>query len=179
MAHLIRRGRIETANWPLLDEQGLHDLVRQGASHAAVPSNDTIDGVLLPYPLWEAEGAAICASLGIEVGAWVREEDDLASIAERTADLTLIAVHFPRFTHGRGYSIARLLRGRYGYTGELRAIGDVLRDQMFYLSRVGFDAFELRADQDPQQALHALRDFSEVYQASADRPVPLFRRRVA
>lgn len=179
MAHLIRHGRIETANWPLLDEQGLRDLVRQGTSGAAASPGAAIDGVLLPYPLWVAEGAAVCAALGVDVGAWIREEEDLASLADRMTELTIAAVQFPRFTNGRGYSIARLLRGRYGYTGELRAIGDILRDQMFYLSRVGFDAFELRADQDPEQALRALHDFSETYQASADCPVPLFRRRVA
>lgn len=179
MAHLIRRGRIETANWPLLDEQGLRDLVRRGTADPTARSHTRVDGVLLPFSLWEAEGAAVCAALGLDVGAWVREEDDLARLADRKADLGIVAVHFPRFTHGRGYSIARLLRGRYGYTGELRAIGDVLRDQMFYLARVGFDAFELRADQDPEQSLRALQDFSEAYQASSDRPAPLFRRRVA
>lgn len=178
MAHLIRRGRIETANWSLLDDQGLRDLVRHGAPGAHDQSSARIDGVLLPYPMWEAEGAAICASLGIEVGAWIREEDDLARLDARMADLTIVAIHFPRFTHGRGYSIARLLRGRYGYRGELRAIGDILRDQMFYLARVGFDAFELRADQDPDLALRALHDFSEAYQTSSDRAA-LFRRRVA
>jgi len=80
---------------------------------------------------------------------------------------------------GRGYSIARLLRERYGWRGELRAIGDVLRDQLFYLTRCGFDAFELRAGQDAQAALTALADFSEAYQSSVERPQPLFRRRVA
>ena len=86
-------------------------------------------------------------------------------------------VNFPQFTDGRGYSIARLLRERYGWRGELRAIGDVLRDQLFYLSRCGFDAFALRDDQDPHAALTAFDDFSEAYQASVERPQPLFRRR--
>jgi uncharacterized protein (DUF934 family) len=88
-------------------------------------------------------------------------------------------VHFPTFTDGRGYSTARLLRERYGYRGELRAVGDVLRDQLFYLSRVGFDAFALRQDQDAEGALASLADFSESYQASVERPQPLFRRRIA
>jgi uncharacterized protein (DUF934 family) len=87
-------------------------------------------------------------------------------------------VRFASFTDGRGYSLARMLRERYGYRGELRAIGDVLRDQIYYLSRCGFDAFALRADQKPEQALAALDDFSEAYQTSVDRPHPLFRRRL-
>jgi uncharacterized protein (DUF934 family) len=178
MAHLIRRGRIETANWRLLDEQGLRELVHGNVPAQAAQPNARIDGLLLPFPLWLAERAA-CAASGFETGVLVRDEDDLATLSPHLSDMRIAAVHFARFTQGRGYSIARILRGRYGYAGELRAIGDVLRDQMFYLHRVGFDAFELRADQDPEQALRALRDFSEVYQASTDRPAPLFQRRTA
>lgn len=86
---------------------------------------------------------------------------------------------FPQFTDGRGYSTARLLRERYGWWGELRAIGDVQRDQLFYLSRVGFDAFELNDGIDLQSALSAFADFSEAYQTSVERLLPLFRRRSA
>jgi uncharacterized protein (DUF934 family) len=86
-------------------------------------------------------------------------------------------VNFPKFTDGRGYSTGRLLRERYGYRGELRAIGDIFRDQLLYLSRCGFDAFVLRPGEDPQAALAAFGDFSEAYQAAVDRPLPLFRRR--
>ena len=93
--------------------------------------------------------------------------------------LELIAVNFARFSDGRGYSLARLLRGRYGYRGELRAVGDVLLDQLFYLMRVGFDAYALRDDQDPLAAGAALRTFSASYQAGADQPLPLFRQRRA
>jgi uncharacterized protein (DUF934 family) len=103
--------------------------------------------------------------------------DDPAGVADRLATAARVEVNFPAFADGRGYSIARLLRERYGYQGELRAVGDVLRDQIFYLSRVGFDAFLLREDQDAEEALAALHDFSEVYQASVERPQPLFRRR--
>ena len=74
-------------------------------------------------------------------------------------------------------SIAALLRSRYGFKGELRAIGDVLRDQLFYLQRVGFSAFALRADKDIHDALNALSDFSETYQGAIDQALPLFRRR--
>ena len=83
----------------------------------------------------------------------------------------------PAFTDGRHCSTAYLLRTRYGYKGEVRAIGDILRDQLFSYQRVGFNAFALRADKDPVDALQAFADFSEVYQASADQPRPLFSRR--
>ena len=114
-----------------------------------------------------------------EAGEVLRLEpgDDPAKVADRLGSAARVEVNFPAFTDGRGYSIARLLRERYGYQGELRAVGDVLRDQIFYLSRVGFDAFLLREDQDVDEALAALADFSEAYQASVERPQPLFRRR--
>jgi uncharacterized protein (DUF934 family) len=88
-------------------------------------------------------------------------------------------VSFPKFTDGRGFSTARLLRERYRYRGELRAVGDVLRDQLLFLARCGFDAFALRADQDPDAALAAFEDFTEAYQGGTDQPLPLFRRRLA
>ena len=103
--------------------------------------------------------------------------DDPALLAGALAHLRVIAVNFPKYGDGRGYSIARLLRERHGYQGELRAVGDVQRDQLYYLSRCGFDAFLLREDAGAGDALAALEDFSEAYQASVERPQPLFRRR--
>ena len=103
--------------------------------------------------------------------------DDPARFADRLRTVARVEVNFPSFTDGRGYSLARLLRERFGYQGELRAVGDVQRDQLYYLSRCGFDAFLLREDGDAGDALAALDDFSEAYQASVERPQPLFRRR--
>ena len=80
------------------------------------------------------------------------------------------------FSDGRGYSIAYNLRVRLKFTGELRAVGDVLRDQLFYLQRVGFNAFATRADRSMEEALKGLSDFSDVYQTSWDQKSPLFRR---
>ena len=90
-----------------------------------------------------------------------------------------IDIEFPKFGDGRGYSIARLLRERHGYRGELRAVGHVTRDLLFFLESCGFDAFELREGEDAREALAHFEDFSESYQASVARPVPLFRRRAA
>ena len=104
--------------------------------------------------------------------------DDPRTLAERLPGLKLIAVNFPKYGDGRGYSIARLLRERYGYKGELRAIGVVARDHLRLMAQCGFDSFQLREGEDAQEALQGLDDFSEAYQASAAQPVPLFRRRV-
>ncbi len=172
MANLIRRGRIESGNWPRLDADGLTALATQKQGERDSPA-----GVLIPFELWRSKHD-LCATLGTEVGVLIGDDDDLTEVAAHLPHAGLIAVHFPRFTNGCGYSIARLLRGRYGYQGELRAVGDIMRDQLFYLGRVGFDAFELRDDQDCEHALNAFSDFTHPYQASSDEPVPLFRRRV-
>lgn len=105
--------------------------------------------------------------------------DDPGALAGSLERLTVVAVNFPKFGDGRGYSIARLLRERYGYRGELRAVGQVARDNLYFMAQCGFDAFELRAGEDPKEALAAFNDFSEAYQASVARPQPLFRRRRA
>ena len=90
--------------------------------------------------------------------------------------IKLIVIHFAAFTDGRGFSYARDLRER-GYSGELRASGHFIRDQLTYLRRCGFDAFQMSDDDDLQEALASLGDFSEHYQAAMDQPLPLFRRR--
>ena len=104
--------------------------------------------------------------------------DDLALIAGALGLARVIAINFPRFGDGRGYSVARRLREHHGYKGELRAIGEVARDHLYAMAQCGFDSFELRAGEDAQEALKAFGDFSEQYQATAAQPSPLFRRRV-
>jgi uncharacterized protein (DUF934 family) len=103
--------------------------------------------------------------------------DDPASVADRFERIARIEVNFPKFGDGRGYSIGRLLRERYGYKGELRAVGWVVRDHLLYMENCGFDAFLLREGEDPAEALTGFNDFSESYQASVTKPLPLFRRR--
>ncbi|MBS0337706.1 MAG: DUF934 domain-containing protein [Proteobacteria bacterium] len=114
-----------------------------------------------------------------EPGVLLGTADDPAALKGRLDRLSVIAIEFPQFTDGRGYTIARLLRERYGYKGELRAVGEVLRDNLFYLSRCGFDSFLVSDQSRLDDALEGLGDFSDGYQASADRPQPLFRRRAA
>jgi uncharacterized protein (DUF934 family) len=102
------------------------------------------------------------------LGVLLSPSDDPASIVKDFDKLRLIAIDFPSFTDGRGYSIAQRLRERYGWTGELRAVGDIQRDQVFLLSRTGFDTFALRDDQDVAVSKRAFDDFSVAYQASVD-----------
>jgi len=88
-----------------------------------------------------------------------------------------ICIDFPKFADGRGYSAARLLRERHGFKGELRSVGDVLIDQLFFMKRCGFDTFALRDDQDLEDAIAAFSTFSNCYQNDVADTRPLFRRR--
>ncbi len=96
---------------------------------------------------------------------------DLEALTHRLPHVLRIEVHFPKFGDGRGYSLARLLRERYGYGGELRAVGEVARDHLYYMESVGFDSFVLRDGEDPQEALAAFDDFSSAYQKMRSDPI--------
>jgi uncharacterized protein (DUF934 family) len=132
---------------------------------------------IVPLAVWQAQPALHARG---DIAVWLAGDDEPAELAPHLAALPLVAVHFPKFADGRGYSIAALLRTRHGYTGELRAIGDVLRDQFDYLTRSGFDALQppegKYSEAQLQDALRHLKDFSEPYQNSAAVPSPLFRR---
>lgn len=153
---------------------------------AIPPSGDVIVSLTLWNQEWnqawnqageaaKAAGAAAFAGRSGKVGLRLRSSEAPENILA-LEQAPLIAIEFPSFTDGRGYSNARLLRDRFGYRGELRAVGDVLRDQLFYMARVGIDSFALKAGKDIEGALAAFADFSVTYQASADEPRPLFRR---
>ena len=165
MPQLIKGRAVVDDRWTLL---------RDAATLADVP-----DGVpvIVPLALWQERRAALHARG--DVGVWLAPADDPAKLAADVGTLPLIAVDFPQFTDGRGYSTARLLRDRYGFKGELRAIGDVLRDQLYAYSECGFDAFALRADRDPAEALSGFDDFNGVYATTSRTPQPWFRRRQA
>jgi uncharacterized protein (DUF934 family) len=106
-------------------------------------------------------------------------QDDLSVLKEKIEKAARIDVNFPKFGDGRGFSIARLLRERYGYKGELRAVGQVGRDHLYYMEQCGFDAFLLREGEDLTDVLAAFDEFSERYQSTVAQPLPLFRRRGA
>jgi uncharacterized protein (DUF934 family) len=134
------------------------------------------DDLIVPLQLWREHSRMLKARDG-GLGVWLDADEEAEEIGEDVEQFKVIALNFPAFTDGRNYSNARLLRDRYGFKGELRAIGDVLRDQLFYMHRCGFDAFAVRPDKDPYEALEGLKDFSVTYQAATDEPLPLFRRR--
>ncbi|MDR5731279.1 DUF934 domain-containing protein [Caballeronia sp. LZ025] len=156
--------------------------VIRAAEDGALPAADALPAgkVIVPFALWKEHKDAIAASRSKdELGVWLAPDDEPADIAPDFDKIAVIAVDFPVFRDGRGFSIGRLLRERYDWKGELRAIGDVLRDQVFFHHRCGFDAFAVRADKDINDALNAFNEFTELYQGANDNPEPLFRRRAA
>lgn len=173
---IIKRGEIVTSAWVHLGDEDAVPAPREPGREAG-----GVD-VTVTLKRWQAEREALGAYAGA-VGVRLHPDDEIEALPpELVADLLarpLVAVEFPRFTDGRGYSLGRLLRERHGYRGELRAVGNVLRDQLFYMHRCGFDAFELQAGKSVRDALQAFEELSVRYQAGADDPRPLFRRRAA
>ena len=135
---------------------------------------------LVPLTAWSGRKPELEPRLAAgKLGVWVDSHELAETLAESIDDLNrfpLIAIAFPRFADGRGYSNATLLRTRFGYKGELRAIGDVLKDQLFYMKRCGINSFAVRADKNLESAMKSLRDFDVTYQCSVDQPQPLYRR---
>jgi uncharacterized protein (DUF934 family) len=133
--------------------------------------------VLVPLAYWKEHRGGLVARG--DVGVWLAPADEPRDLADDLASVALVAVHFPKFGDGRGYSTAFLLRTRHGYRGELRAFGDIGRDHLFHLARVGFDSYVLPDRYDPHAALASFDELSVRYQGSVDDPVPLFRNRAA
>ena len=137
--------------------------------------------VLVPLPVWQARRDELMArALSGELGVWLAAGEDAAVLADDVSLFSVIGLQFPKFTDGRNYSVATLLRTRYAYRGELRAIGEVLRDQFNYMTRCGFDALQPRAgrysDEQLEAAIASITDFTQPYQHSVKDPLPLFRR---
>jgi uncharacterized protein (DUF934 family) len=131
--------------------------------------------VLVPAPYAVSHAATLFAN-GREIGVWLDGDAELDGVVDLLDRVPMIAIHFPAFNDGRGLSLAVLLRTRYGYTGELRAIGDVHTDMLHYLRRCGFDSYVLPDGRDPATALIALDSLTDFYQGSVAQPLPAFRR---
>ena len=125
--------------------------------------------LILPLTRWLQDPA--------QQAVWLGPDDEVECLKPWFNSLPLIALDFPSFRDGRGYSQAYLLRTRLGWTGELRAVGDVLRDQLSHMRQCGFDSFAVREDKSAEDALKGLAGMSVLYGRSVIEPRPLFRRR--
>jgi uncharacterized protein (DUF934 family) len=164
MSKLIKDGAIVENTWTLLGKP------EGEAAAVEVPTGQ----VIVPLSVWVAQKDQLQnrADVGLD-------SDEVAEdIGEEANLFPVIGVNFPGFMDGRSFSTARILRERYGFKGELRAVGNFIRDQLCYLRRCGVNAFAFaNPEVDLDIAVKSLNDFNEYYQASVDQPLPLFRRR--
>jgi uncharacterized protein (DUF934 family) len=164
MPRLLSQGRNASGNWKRL-EGGAGRWLAVGED-GFVPEFANDANLIVPVAVLKRRADELFARQGA-TGALLEAHEDPWSIAEHLDRLALIAIRFAKFSDGRGYSIARLLRTRYWYRGELRAVGDVLRDQLLFLQRCGFDTFELREDQDAGESLAAFGELPVTYHVRA------------
>jgi uncharacterized protein (DUF934 family) len=127
--------------------------------------------VVVPFERWKTERESLLAR-GTPIGIRLPNTQPVSGLASDLDRLGLIVLEFPKFADGRAYTQARLLRERFGYRGELRATGDVLRDQLQFMQRCGFDAFEIDAPDAAEIWRAAVDEIDVVYQPAADDRVP-------
>ena len=149
---LVKHGKIATDDFARV------------ADDAAIPAEGN---VLLPLTRFIEDAEALLNRRG-KVGVIVPNSRDLDDLEPYFDRLAVVALVFPSFRDGRAYSQARLLRERYGYDGELRATGQVLRDQFMFMVRAGFDAFEVKKDSDALAFEETIKRYSVFYQPTAD-----------
>ena len=161
MPQILKNNQVIDDNWIMVDDSS--DSLPQG-------------NILLSYEQWQTFADQLNDHKG-KLGVWLDGHAEIEQLVEPLLELPLIAINFPKFADGRGFSSARLIKERYNYQGELRAIGGCIRDQLYLLKRCGFNAFQFLNETELADAAESLKDFSENYQVSADQESPLFRRR--
>jgi uncharacterized protein (DUF934 family) len=159
---LVKNGRITT------------DLFVHVADGAELPGDGAI---LVPAARFLENPEAVLKHAG-KVGVVWPNNRDLDDLVPYLDHLAAVALVFPSFRDGRAYSQARLLRERHGYDGELRATGQVLRDQFVFMSRAGFDAFEVKKDADADAFAETMKRYSVFYQPTGDGRLTALNRRM-
>ncbi|MEZ5831832.1 MAG: DUF934 domain-containing protein [Dongiaceae bacterium] len=149
---LLQHGALQPNNWRFVGDD------------AAIPADEA---VIVSLKRWQAESESL-RGRNAPVGVRLKNDEPALALAEDVHRLSLIEVEFPKFTDGRAFSQARILRDKLGYQGELRGIGNILRDQYLYMTRCGIDAVELPEDKPIEGYLAALEEFSAWYQPASD-----------
>ncbi len=165
MGQIIKKRQLVEDRWQMVAEE---------VDASKLPEGD----IIVTAQAWQTNRAALLKRHG-SLGITLNGDDDLESIVPDLGHFDVIALQFPVFRDGRPYSMARRLREHAGYEGEIRAVGDVLRDQLAYMERVGFDAFVIDPRQSTEEALKAFDEITVKYQASSDEALPIYRRRSA
>lgn len=155
--------------------RGVEDPFTHVADDEALPPGD----VIISLTRFQQEGDALLSD-GRRVGVRIEAHEEVEALAydlPRLATVGLVALAFPKYRDGRAYTNARLARERYGFKGQVRAVGDVLREQAGFMARVGFDAFEPADDASANEWQAAIQRYRHVYQRSADGRAPAFAER--
>ena len=139
-------------------------------------TTDDNTNIIVALAYWLENKTSLTARTG-KVGVLLQGSDEPELFHQELSNIDLIAIDFPKFGDGRGYSIARLLSERYGYQQEIRAVGDVLRDQLRFMERCGFNAYALRADRSMEDALASFNAISIDYQSDVSEKKPIYNRR--
>jgi len=160
---VIKDNEIVSDSWELLDNID--------AEKGPPPGN-----VIVPFSYWTSHREELLEREG-SLGVCVAGDDDTEAVAADLDHFDLVAVDFPEFRDGRGYSHARILREHHDYRGDIRAVGEVLRDQLYFMKRCGISSFQLPADRDGDEALRGFAEFSVTYQTAADGAPPVYRQR--
>jgi uncharacterized protein (DUF934 family) len=195
MSNLIYKNQIVADDWTLVQLPKVDQEVRMQAGKVVLfkltgeetttaeqIANTVIPAtgkVLVPLSVYLARKSELTSRVKAnEIGIWLATHEVLEHLSAEEQDLNvfpLIAVYVERFADGRVFSIGNLLRTRYGFKNTLRAFGDVLRDQLFFLKRSGFDSYLIRADRSAEEALRSLSDFTHPYQGAVDNNLPVWR----
>lgn len=160
---ILRDGQLVEDTWTLTED---------GSSQVGAGERK----VIVSLARWLADRQALLRSQG-PIGVLVPNTADIEAVYPAVQDRPLIALQFPAFTDGRALSQAVVLRKRLGFRGELRAVGDVIRDLVFWLGRCGFDSIVPRQDQRLEDCRAALTELTAAYQAAADEHTPVWIRR--
>jgi len=196
MSNLIKDNAIVTDDWTRITPPSLgEETIRKQAGKVVLfklTGEETFSAeqiaatqipagkVLVPFAVWRANKDALASRVSQgEVGLLIATHEAIEDVIAEVKDINafaLVAVYVERFADGRIFTIGNLLRTRYGFKNELRAVGDVLRDQLFFLKRSGFNSYLIRADRSATEALASLKDFSEPYQGAVDIAQPAWRR---
>ncbi|SFG65212.1 DUF934 domain-containing protein [Neptunomonas qingdaonensis] len=167
MPLLINQKIVENDSWQLVDIEALEQL--QDLSDADIQGD-----IIVPLAFYLEHRDQLLSRSG-RLGLQVNGDDDLAALYAEQANVALIAVEFPTFRDGRGFSIARQLV-RIGFAGEIRAVGDVARDRLAHMQSCGFNAFLIPEDRFSEEDLSAFAEVSVNYQGTVADPRPIFRR---
>ncbi len=135
--------------------------------------------VLIPLTVWLAKQDSLAERMAAgQIGIVLQTHEPIESLVDAFDDLNslpVIAIYVQIFADGRNFTLGNLLRTRYGFKNELRAVGDIMRDQLYFLKRSGFDSYLIKEGRNAVEAIASLNDFTQPYQGAVD-DVPVWRR---